>query len=285
MDPVSKFVAGWKIPIGQWGKSFIDFIVTYFQWFFDGLSAVLEWSVEGTTFVLLQIPPVILAIALAGGVYWLRRSRALALATLIGLLFIINQGLWKETVQTLVLVVAATALSMAIGVPHRHLGGAQAAGLAGDPAGARPDADHADLRLPHPHSHSLRPWRRSGADRHHHLRHARTGAHDLSGPHLDPQADAGGGRKFRRHQAPAAVEGGTAGGPALDHGGSHPMHHAVAVDGGVRHPDRRAEPRQSGQQGAGQPQHSARHRGGAGDRHSRHHPRPGACLQHREHKK
>lgn len=117
MDPVSRFVAGWKIPIGKWGKSVIDFIVTYFQWFFDGLSAVLEWCVEGTTFVLLQVPPVILAIALAGGVYWLRRSRALALATLIGLLFIINQGLWKETVQTLVLVVAATALSMVIGVP------------------------------------------------------------------------------------------------------------------------------------------------------------------------
>ena len=35
----------------------------------------------------------------------------------IGLLFIINQGLWKETVETLVLVVAAAAASMAIGVP------------------------------------------------------------------------------------------------------------------------------------------------------------------------
>ncbi|MGH6854407.1 MAG: choline ABC transporter permease subunit [Aestuariivirga sp.] len=117
MDPVSKFIAAWKVPIGKWGKSFIDFIVNYFQWFFDGISTVLEWSVEGTTFLLLQIPPFILAIVLAAGVYWLRRSKGLALLALIGLLFIINQGLWKETVQTLVLVVAATALSMAIGVP------------------------------------------------------------------------------------------------------------------------------------------------------------------------
>ncbi len=117
MDPISRLVAVWKIPIGKWGKSFIDFIVEYFQWFFDGVSAVLEWGVEGTTFLLLQIPPVILAILLAAGVYWLRRSKGLALLALIGLLFIINQGLWKETVQTLVLVVAATALSMAIGVP------------------------------------------------------------------------------------------------------------------------------------------------------------------------
>ena len=76
MDPVSKFIAAWKIPIGKWGKAFIDFIVDYFQWFFDGISAVFEWSVEGTTYILLQIPPFVLAIALAGGVYWLRRSRA-----------------------------------------------------------------------------------------------------------------------------------------------------------------------------------------------------------------
>jgi glycine betaine/proline transport system permease protein len=32
-------------------------------------------------------------------------------------LFIINQGLWKQTVETLVLVVAASAASMAVGVP------------------------------------------------------------------------------------------------------------------------------------------------------------------------
>ena len=38
-------------------------------------------------------------------------------ASPLGLLFIINQGLWKETVETLVLVVAAAAASMAIGVP------------------------------------------------------------------------------------------------------------------------------------------------------------------------
>jgi glycine betaine/proline transport system permease protein len=49
--------------------------------------------------------------------WWLQKSWRLALAVAIGLLFIINQGLWQETVETLVLVVAATAVSMAIGVP------------------------------------------------------------------------------------------------------------------------------------------------------------------------
>jgi glycine betaine/proline transport system permease protein len=117
MDPLSKLIAAWKIPVGKWGKALIDFIVDWFQWFFDALKVSLNFAVEGSTFLLLQIPPVLLAVLIAGLAWWLQKSRTLTIAVLLGLLFIINQGLWKETVQTLVLVVAATAISMAIGVP------------------------------------------------------------------------------------------------------------------------------------------------------------------------
>ncbi len=117
IDPLSKWLAAWKIPVGMWGKAIIDFIITYFEWFFDGLKEGLNFTVDGTTWLLLQCPPALLAIAIAGLVYYWRRSHWLALGVLAGLLFIINQGLWKETVQTLVLVLYATALSMALGVP------------------------------------------------------------------------------------------------------------------------------------------------------------------------
>lgn len=117
MDAFSKLITDWKIPVGQWGKALIDFIVTYFQWFFDALSATLEWAVTNTSHLLLQVPPLILAVALAGFAYWLQRSKPLAIGVLLGFLFILNQGLWKETVQTLVLVVAATAISMTFAVP------------------------------------------------------------------------------------------------------------------------------------------------------------------------
>ena len=117
MDPVTKFIASWKIPVGAWGKSFIEFFVTNFEWFFDGLKEGLNILFNSTTTGLLAIPPVLLALAIAGFAFWLKRSWVLALSVLLGLLFIINQGLWKETVQTLVLVTYATALSMAFGVP------------------------------------------------------------------------------------------------------------------------------------------------------------------------
>jgi glycine betaine/proline transport system permease protein len=117
MDPISKYFTDWKLPVGKWGKNFIDFIIEHFQWLFDGISAVLQWLVENSSYLLLQIPPLLLAAILAGIAYWLQRSKWLALGVFVGLVFILNQGLWKETVQTLVLVSAATALSMAIGVP------------------------------------------------------------------------------------------------------------------------------------------------------------------------
>jgi glycine betaine/proline transport system permease protein len=117
MDPVSELIRSWKIPVGKWGKSAIEFIVEYFQWLFDALKVSLNFIVEGATAGLLMMPPVLLALAIAGFAWWLQKSWKLALGVLIGLLFIMNQGLWKETVQTLVLVVGSTALSMAMGVP------------------------------------------------------------------------------------------------------------------------------------------------------------------------
>ena len=117
MDPVTEFIRSWKIPVGKLGQAIIEFIVDYFQWLFDAIKISLNFVIEGMTGLLLMFPPVVLAILLAGLAYGLQRSWKLALAVLLGFLFIINQGLWKETIQTLVLVLGSTALSMSVGVP------------------------------------------------------------------------------------------------------------------------------------------------------------------------
>ncbi len=116
-DPLSTWLTGWKIPVGAWGKAIITFITDNFEPLFDAIKAGLNGLVEGTTAILLWCPPVVLALALSAAAWFLQRSKYLALGVLLGFLFIINQGLWKETVQTLVLVLYATALSMVIGVP------------------------------------------------------------------------------------------------------------------------------------------------------------------------
>ncbi len=117
MDPISKFLVAWKIPIGAWGKDFFTFLTDNFDTFFRGLSRGLNTLLDGAVDLLLMLPPSLLALLIALLAWWLQRSRGLAFGVFLGLIFIINQGLWKQTVQTLVLVVAAAAASMAIGVP------------------------------------------------------------------------------------------------------------------------------------------------------------------------
>lgn len=119
MDPISDWIADRdrKIEIGKWGRDFFDFLTTNFAWFFDslarGITTVLDFFVD----LLLAVPPVAIVLAMASLAYLLQRSWKLALGVALGLLFIINQGLWEATVETLVLVIAAASASMAIGVP------------------------------------------------------------------------------------------------------------------------------------------------------------------------
>ena len=117
MDPVSEFLVDYKIPIGTWGKNFFEFLTDNFNTIFRAFSNGLNYLLEGMVDILLMMPPVVLALVIAAIAYLLQRSKPLALGVFLGLVFIINQDLWKQTVETLVLVVAAAAMSMAIGVP------------------------------------------------------------------------------------------------------------------------------------------------------------------------
>ena len=116
-----------KIPIGPWAKTFVDALTTNGEWFFDMLKVVMQAGIDAVLFVM-QAPYItsaqgklfyaLLLIALITGLAWyLRRSIGIAAFTCLGLLLIVNQGYWKETTETLALVLAATGVSMLVGVP------------------------------------------------------------------------------------------------------------------------------------------------------------------------
>ena len=117
MDPVTQLITAWKIPIGAWGKDFFTFLTTNFRWFFNGIAKSVTYALEGLIDLILFVPPIITVLAIALLAFYLQRSWKLAVAVAIGLLFIINLGFWKETIETLVLVIASAGVSMAIGVP------------------------------------------------------------------------------------------------------------------------------------------------------------------------
>lgn len=117
MDPLTQLITAWKIPIGAWGKAFFGFLTTNFEWFFDGIARGFTVVLEGLIGLVLMVPPTIVVLLVALLAWYLQRSVKLAIAVAIGLLFIINLGFWKETIETLALVIAAAGVSMAIGVP------------------------------------------------------------------------------------------------------------------------------------------------------------------------
>ncbi|MCF6367452.1 choline ABC transporter permease subunit [Rhizobium halophilum] len=112
-----ELLTDFKIPIGPWAKSFVDWLTANGAWFFDWLSDVLSRVIDGLLFILQTPHPILIVIAITALSWWFRRSIGVAIFTALGLLLIINQGYWEETTETLSLVLAATAVSMLVGVP------------------------------------------------------------------------------------------------------------------------------------------------------------------------
>ncbi|TDH34424.1 choline ABC transporter permease subunit [Pseudohoeflea suaedae] len=105
------------IPIGKWSEVFVDWLTDDFGWLFDGISYAISHLIDALLFCL-QTPHPLVIVAVFCGISWLLRRKIAPVAlTGIGLLFIINQGYWEETTETLALVIAATAVCMLIGVP------------------------------------------------------------------------------------------------------------------------------------------------------------------------
>jgi glycine betaine/proline transport system permease protein len=116
-----------KLPIGTGAKLAVDWLTTNLKFFFDFIALVLNACINAMLFVL-QAPylkgtslegfyPLFMILVFTGIAWLLRRSVGITLFTFIGLLLIYNQGYWKETMETLALVLAATAVSMLVGIP------------------------------------------------------------------------------------------------------------------------------------------------------------------------
>lgn len=113
----ARWVTEHKIPVGDAMAVLIDGIKSHGTLFFEGVSALIRTTVDGLT-GWMQIVPAPLFILAAAVLTWaLRRSWGLSAFVLVALLFILNQGYWGATLETLSLVIVATVLSAVIGVP------------------------------------------------------------------------------------------------------------------------------------------------------------------------
>ncbi|WP_224814283.1 choline ABC transporter permease subunit [Hasllibacter sp. MH4015] len=136
--PVS-FLTECKLRIGDAAETAFEWMQSSFSGVFDLIAVGLEAMIEAIL-ALLQEPPntswiseirlrdasflyppeyhpfLIIAI-FAGLAYWLHRGWKVPLLVVVGFLFIVNQGYWEETTESLTLVLSACVVCMAVGVP------------------------------------------------------------------------------------------------------------------------------------------------------------------------
>jgi glycine betaine/proline transport system permease protein len=106
-----------KIPVGKAAKAVFDWMKDHLGPLFDAISVALEAMIAGILW-LLQTPHPLIIIALFLALTWgLQRSWKVCLGVLVGFLFILNQGYWEETTESLTLILSACVVCMGLGVP------------------------------------------------------------------------------------------------------------------------------------------------------------------------
>jgi glycine betaine/proline transport system substrate-binding protein len=106
-----------KIPVGDAATTLVEYTKKHARGLFDGISALLTGCTRIVASILNSVPAPALILIIAGLAWALRRSWGLALFVVLSLLFIMNQGYWEATIETLTLVLVAALVATVIGVP------------------------------------------------------------------------------------------------------------------------------------------------------------------------
>ena len=106
-----------KIPVGDTAELVFDWLKSNARWFFDGLSAVMDWLIAGVLWALQAPPPLAIIAAFVALTWTLQRSWKTCLLVFLGFLFILNQDYWEETTESLALVLSSCVVCMGLGVP------------------------------------------------------------------------------------------------------------------------------------------------------------------------
>jgi len=106
-----------KIPVGKITKQGFDWFKTSFASLFDMMRLALDSSLRLVQNGLLWPPPWLFILALGALSYAVKRDLRNMLLTIIGFTFILNQGYWKDTMESLSLLIWSFAICMGFGVP------------------------------------------------------------------------------------------------------------------------------------------------------------------------
>lgn len=107
-----------KLPVAQLVEALTQWLTKTLSGLFNVIQSLGNFVMDGITNTLLFINPLLFIALITLAVYFVNKKKwHLPAFTLLGLLFIYNQGLWEDLINTFTLVLVASIVSIIIGIP------------------------------------------------------------------------------------------------------------------------------------------------------------------------
>ncbi|RID93954.1 choline ABC transporter permease subunit [Gemmobacter lutimaris] len=106
-----------KLPLGKLSKIAFEWMKVNLKPLFDVMGTVMERLIDAILWVLQSPPPLVVIAAFLALTWYLQRSWKVVLFVALGFAFILNQGYWKPTTESLTLVLSSCVVCMGLGVP------------------------------------------------------------------------------------------------------------------------------------------------------------------------
>lgn len=107
-----------KLPVADWVESATNWLTVTLSGLFGAIQNGGSTFMNGITNLLLLIPPFAFILIVAVVAYFMNKKQlSLSAFALVGLGYILNQGLWSELMNTVTLVLVSSLVSIIIGVP------------------------------------------------------------------------------------------------------------------------------------------------------------------------
>ncbi|HEP1274498.1 TPA: ABC transporter permease/substrate binding protein [Streptococcus pyogenes] len=107
-----------KLPVAQLVEQLTEWLTKTFSGLFDIMQVVGSFLMDWMTKTLLFIHPLLFIVLVTAAMFFLAKKKwPLPTFTFLGLLFIYNQGLWEQLINTFTLVLVASLISVLIGIP------------------------------------------------------------------------------------------------------------------------------------------------------------------------
>ncbi|MDN6630823.1 MAG: proline/glycine betaine ABC transporter permease [Staphylococcus equorum] len=107
-----------QLPVAELVEKGTQWLVDSFSGFFDTVTNAGSTFMDGFTLVLSWIPPIVFILIIVALAYFANdREWGLPIFSLVGLGYILNQGLWTDLNNTIALIVVAAVITIIIGIP------------------------------------------------------------------------------------------------------------------------------------------------------------------------